>query len=99
MKVVKAIFLPYVLRNLASPWDHIFQEPNLLASENLSSTHNQIREGTDSAFMEDASYCYHLFLMPSIALGTLLFLRAKIYQVMIGFLPLAAENLTCRRFE
>ncbi|XP_030900917.1 next to BRCA1 gene 1 protein isoform X2 [Melopsittacus undulatus] len=31
-------------RNLASPQCHIFQEPNLPASENLSSTHNQIRE-------------------------------------------------------
>ncbi|XP_062484827.1 next to BRCA1 gene 1 protein [Pezoporus occidentalis] len=38
-------------RNLASPQDHIFQELNLPASENLSSTHNQIREepsGEDS---------------------------------------------------
>ncbi|NWS48255.1 NBR1 protein, partial [Probosciger aterrimus] len=38
-------------RNLASPQDHIFQEPNMPASENLSSTLKQIREepsGEDS---------------------------------------------------
>ncbi|XP_030364253.2 next to BRCA1 gene 1 protein isoform X2 [Strigops habroptila] len=38
-------------RNLASPQDHIFQEPSIPAAENLSSTHNQIREepsGEDS---------------------------------------------------
>ncbi|KAM8988703.1 next to BRCA1 gene 1 protein [Ara ararauna] len=38
-------------RNLASPQDHIFQEPNIPASENLSSTRNQTREepsGEDS---------------------------------------------------
>lgn len=51
IKVVKVVFLPYVLRNLASPQDHIFQEPNIPAAENLSSTQNQIREepsGEDS---------------------------------------------------
>uniref|UniRef100_A0A8B9GJI5 Next to BRCA1 gene 1 protein n=1 Tax=Amazona collaria TaxID=241587 RepID=A0A8B9GJI5_9PSIT len=38
VKGIKAIFWPYVLRNLASPQDRIFQEPNISASENLSST-------------------------------------------------------------
>ncbi|KAF1658060.1 hypothetical protein FQA23_0004699, partial [Aptenodytes patagonicus] len=44
--------LPQTQRNLASLQNHIFQEPNISASENLSSTsHNQIREepsGEDS---------------------------------------------------
>ncbi|NXW34034.1 NBR1 protein, partial [Phaetusa simplex] len=44
--------LPQTQRNLASPQNHIFQEPNIPASENISSTpHNQIREepsGEDS---------------------------------------------------
>ncbi|KAF1584372.1 hypothetical protein FQV11_0003383, partial [Eudyptes moseleyi] len=44
--------LPQTQRNLASLQNHIFQEPNIPASENLSSTsHNQIREepsGEDS---------------------------------------------------
>ncbi|KFP47527.1 Next to BRCA1 1 [Cathartes aura] len=44
--------LPRMQRNLASLQNHIFQEPNIPASENLSSTlHNQIREepsGEDS---------------------------------------------------
>lgn len=36
--------------------------------------------------MKGASYCYHLFLMPSIAFDVLLFLRrAEIYQVVIVF--------------
>ncbi|KFQ57890.1 Next to BRCA1 1, partial [Pelecanus crispus] len=44
--------LPQTQRNLASLQNHIFQEPNISASENVSSTpHNQIREepsGEDS---------------------------------------------------
>ncbi|NXW04623.1 NBR1 protein, partial [Fregetta grallaria] len=44
--------LPQTQRNLASLQDHVFQEPNISASENISSTpHNQIREepsGEDS---------------------------------------------------
>ncbi|XP_009324904.1 PREDICTED: next to BRCA1 gene 1 protein isoform X1 [Pygoscelis adeliae] len=44
--------LPQTQRNLASLQNHIFQEPNISASENLSSaSHNQIREepsGEDS---------------------------------------------------
>ncbi|KFV89208.1 Next to BRCA1 1, partial [Fulmarus glacialis] len=44
--------LPQTQRNLASFQDHVFQEPNIPAFENLSSTpHNQIREepnGEDS---------------------------------------------------
>ncbi|XP_075027871.1 next to BRCA1 gene 1 protein isoform X1 [Calonectris borealis] len=44
--------LPQTQRNLASFQDHVFQKPNIPASENISSTpHNQIREepsGEDS---------------------------------------------------
>ncbi|NXF47988.1 NBR1 protein, partial [Oceanites oceanicus] len=44
--------LPQTQRNLASLQDHVFQEPNISASANISSTpHNQIREepsGEDS---------------------------------------------------